>query len=716
MKMKILLIVSLYLINFSYSEDIPDIPEAIYDGNKLTYSIIYNLKKYLDILSQNNSEVEKKEIYTSVNDLSNKKGGMVKGSIFEIISKESKSLDNYVLFNSYEEAQIALNNYSIDYFLCYREIVGELIQMNSENLTYINDSFEEFKDFDFGCAISKENQELIDGIKLVYATTRHFINFYQNNWLGLEDGYNSINKTMTNPKLHFSYMSNFNTRPYSYINENNEEVGLLTQLLYQYARYYDKNISVERTFTDEDLIPAVLNSTVDMSVGCVILSKIDSNKIEFVKSPIFATPNIIIRYDNGLESLGWELENSVEQFDEKYIGSLPDHKGLIKQIFKNTKDDQIYIAQQSGELFNYLLSEQIDAILTDELLVEFFEKRSNRISSYNEKLWNNSYGLAFKDEKIRDDFNEFLDENFNEESLKNLLEEWRNSDGSKRLDNSLSKGEKGKLILYFPSLRPMCYYENMEFKGFEIDLLYRFGRAKNYSLEIIHWLVDHNDDDINVNIGYQNITEREGIYFSKPIYNSSLILAVRPDSIRSKLPLNVLDANHQQKKENIYETQVDINGVIKKKVCSLPDTFYNESILINCTISNISENDLQNIKNMKNVNSTDRIKILYSTIRVDNLENAEILFPGQNIISQSNVDNIIYNNTNEDMKTYYKKLDKGLSTGAIVAIIIPLAVLLVAISAFALLFKINQPQMANNFATNNDSSVQNIKFQSNRLI
>lgn len=156
--MKILLIVSLYLINFSYSEDIPDIPEATYDGNKLTYSIIYNLKKYLDILSQNNSEVEKKEIYTSVNDLSNKKGGMVKGSIFEIISKESKSLDNYVLFNSYEEAQIALNNYSIDYFLCYREIVGELIQMNSENLTYINDSFEEFKDFDFGCSISKENQ------------------------------------------------------------------------------------------------------------------------------------------------------------------------------------------------------------------------------------------------------------------------------------------------------------------------------------------------------------------------------------------------------------------------------------------------------------------------------------------------------------------------------------------------------------------------------
>ena len=713
MKKKILLIVSLCLINFSC---LADIPEARYDGNKLTYSILYNLTKYLEILSKNNSEVEKKEIYNSVNDLSNKKGGIVKGSIFEIISKENNTLDNYVLFDSYEEAQIALNNYSIDYFICYREIIGELIQMNSENLTYINESFEQFKDFDFGCAINKQNQELIDGIKLVFATYLHFINFYLNNWIGIEDGYNNINKTMKNPKLHFNYMSNFNTRPYAFINENNEEVGLSTQLLYEYARFFDKNISVERTFTDEDLIPAVENSTVDMSVGCMILSKIDSNKIEFVKSPVSATPINIIRYDNGLESLGWELPNSVKEFDGIVIGSLPGQEGLIKYIFKNTKDDLIYTAPQSGELFNYLLSETIDAILTDELLVEFFEKRSSRITSYSEKIWNNSYGFAFKDGKIRDEFNEFLDENFNEESLKNLLEEWRNSDGSKKVDFSLSKAEKGKLVLYFPALRPMCYMENMEYKGFELDLIYRFGRAKNYTLEIIDWLVDHNDADINVYIGYQNITEREGIYFSKPVYNGSSILAVRPDSIRSKLPLTILDANHQQKKENIYETQVDINGVIKKKECSLPDTFYNDSILINCTISDISENDLKNIKNMKNVNSTDRIKILYSTIRVDNLENAETLFPGQNIISQSNMENIIPTNQTENENNhnnYYKKSDKGLSTGGIIAIIVPLAVIIVAVAAFAFIFKSNQPQMADgNSASNADSNIRNLKLQS----
>ena len=106
-----------------------------------------------------------------------------------------------------------------------------------------------------------------------------------------------------NPELIFSYLSNFNTAPYAYLNENNEEIGLLTQLLYQYARYYNKGITVKETYTDEDLIPSVINSSVDMSVGSVILSDINNEIAEFVKSPITATPITIIRYDNSEESL-----------------------------------------------------------------------------------------------------------------------------------------------------------------------------------------------------------------------------------------------------------------------------------------------------------------------------------------------------------------------------------------------------------------------------
>ena len=55
--MKTLLFISLVLLNFVSLENIPD---AVYDGNKLNYSILFNLTKYLNTLSENKSEVEEK--------------------------------------------------------------------------------------------------------------------------------------------------------------------------------------------------------------------------------------------------------------------------------------------------------------------------------------------------------------------------------------------------------------------------------------------------------------------------------------------------------------------------------------------------------------------------------------------------------------------------------------------------------------------------------
>ena len=339
--MKTLLFIFLVLLNFVSLENILD---AVYDGNKLTYSILFNLTEYLNTLSENKSEVEQKTIYSSQNDLSDKKGGIVKGSIFEIIAKKNNFTDNFILYDTYDEAQNAINNNSIDYFVCYREIVGEQIQMNSENLTYINLTSDEFKDFDFGCVISKKNQWLIDGIKEVFITTRIFINFFTHNWLGVDETVKDLNKTLMNPnpELNFTYLSNFNTPPYAYLDENNEEVGLLTELLYEYARYYEKGISLKKTFTDEDLIPSVINSSVDMSVGSVILSDVDTEIAEFVKSPINATPITIIKYDNAEASLEWYLPNSIQEFDGINIGTLNDHEGLINQIFPNIQQNQIY--------------------------------------------------------------------------------------------------------------------------------------------------------------------------------------------------------------------------------------------------------------------------------------------------------------------------------------------------------------------------------------
>ena len=293
-----------------------------------------------------------------------------------------------------------------------------------------------------------------------------------------------------------------------------------------------------------------------------------------------------------------------------------------------------------------------------------------------------------------------------------MLEEWRNSNENKYLDSSLPSGENGELVIYFPFLRPMCYEENLEYKGFELDLLYKFARAKDYTINIISWLRITPNDKVNVNIGYQNITEKEGLYFSKPIYNGSSILAVRPDNIRSQLPITVLDGNYQQKKNNNFETEVEINGVTKTKVCSLPDTYYNDSILINCSISDISEDEIKNIKDMKNIKSNDRIKILYSSFRVDNFENASILFPNEDFSTQSDMDNIKTTTVDNYNQTYFynKKSNKGLSTGGIIAIVIPSVIVLIGAVILGVVLGSPKPPMINPQIdnTSNTLSIKNV--------
>ena len=56
--------------------------------------------------------------------------------MYEYISKKKGNLNKYTVYKAYDEALEALHNHSIDYFIDYKEIVGELIQMHTENLTY----------------------------------------------------------------------------------------------------------------------------------------------------------------------------------------------------------------------------------------------------------------------------------------------------------------------------------------------------------------------------------------------------------------------------------------------------------------------------------------------------------------------------------------------------------------------------------------------------
>ena len=112
----------------------------------------------------------------------------------------------------------------------------------------------------------------------------------------------------------------------------------------------------------------------------------------------------------------------------------------------------------------------------------------------------------------------------------------------------------------------------------------------------------------------------------------------------------------------------------------------NDTIIINCTISNITKNYTR----FEYGNSTDKIKFMYYSFNATTFLKANKLLNNDSIINESNKSEIIcqsirQNDDENNSRINYIRINKSserLSTGAIIAIVIPCILVLVIIIVF----------------------------------
>ena len=203
-------------------------------------------------------------------------------------------------------------------------------------------------------------------------------------------------------------------------------------------------------------------------------------------------------------------------------------------------------------------------------------------------------------------------------------------------------------------------------------------------------------------------------------------MVTRVDMKEDEIALKILDNNHKEKPNNDANVQVKFSDKIKNCSCVFPEK-YNKSIIINCTISDL-DNINPNEEGFDFLNTSDKINLLFIDLELSNFFQANSKISGhENIITESDKSNVVCplnsssiptsvpstNSTtsstsiptptpsttkptpnpsttkptptpepspgsNEETAVSRRKPIKGLSTGAIIAIIIPCAVALIA--------------------------------------
>ena len=255
---------------------------------------------------------------------------------------------------------------------------------------------------------------------------------------------------------------------------------------------------------------------------------------------------------------------------------------------------------------------------------------------------------------------------------------------------------------------PTNYLEFGESKGFELDLVYMFAREYNYKVNFIN--LDHNDSDridyllegkANITGGLLTITEerKEIIHFSDIILESATILSCRTDSKKEYLTTHIVDNNYDIKPNNNVDIEVKFSNITKNASCIFP-VKYNDTIIINCTIFNITEKN-PFYEGFEYGNTTDKIRYNYYDFEANNFLKANTILPNKNIIIESDKSKVIcHENENDDKGNitnlnpkFYKKNSSKLGTGGIIAITICCAAVLLGVTFVSIFLpkKLNVP-------------------------
>ena len=690
------------IIHYVYLQNYDELIQPKCTGNTIKYSIIADIKNYL--LSDNNN-IDRRELYGEVDDLKTKKVGILKGTPIT-----PGRFDNLISYEKINDLIRDIRNHKLDAVIVDNGVCN-FTQAFGDDLSLLDGFFP----LNFvGFAVQKDNITLLNEINELLGRNDSKVG-QKKDWYGFDEEQKHIPKEQNGTKGYLKIMYRLEFPPYAYI-EDGDPIGSEVGFIYHFTNEYGYRVNLSQSFTIQDQIDCLKNKTIDIAGG--LLPILDEYKNDVSFSNVFhpSRPGMIIRYANHIE-FDTVFYDSIKDFNGQSLGTLVVYSELTKSLFK---DSEIICKDTFYELYIELLAERIEGIIIDKVIADYFNNRyPNRISFYTDILEENNYGFGFQKNKegetLRNQFNEFL----KHIDTNALYEKWLKTNSLQLHVNKTLNDTSVKTINYATTLDviPTNYLEFGESKGFELDLVYMFAREYNYKVNFIN--LDHNDSDridyllegkANITGGLFTITEerKKIIHFSDIILESATILSCRTDSKKEYLTTHIVDNNYDIKPNNNVDIEVKFSNITKNASCIFP-VKYNDTIIINCTIFNITEKN-PFYEGFEYGNTTDKIRYNYYDFEANNFFKANTILPNKNIIIESDKSKVICHENEDDDKgnitnlnpKFYKKNSSKLGTGGIIAITICCAAVLLGVTFVSIFLpkKLNVPYEPSSSNTN----------------
>ena len=677
--------------------------------DNVTYSLYANITNYL----QHNNNIDKRPFIKRPADLKDKKVGVLAG-----VPVNSGDYGEVITYPNTEDLIKALQNHTIDGIIADKN-TKDYIVLHNYDLYQIPEKVDTTK---YG-PIFKENDSNIRPAFGEFSKKTNIPNLIET-WAGINYDAQKVDKNLDGKNGTIKAIAYLGNRPYAYKDEKGEPTGACLDLIYSFAKSAGYKVEFQEASTYDAQIDAIKQGNADISCAYITDSlknvAADQNYPEQSIYPIIRLSNS----ETSNENENKEYYETYKDLDGKTLGVL--NGSVFEDLTrKNFTKSELKQYNDTYLLYKELFTGEIEGFLTDLPSAEDFQRRfPEKVAYFGEDFYTNSYGFAVKnDKKIFNDLQNYIYNKGQDNGLSKEYEKWNIKDTSNlTVVKSLNKSAPTIRVAMFPDTKPLCFEQNNDVIGYEVQLLYEFAREKNYNIEFI--TLENSGDRIDYIVedkadiagGALTITEerKQLVNFSYPILTAGTSLVVSRE--KRKLPgkMQALDENYTPKENNTIYFPVKIGNQDTVSACVFPENYdYNGYALINCTISDLKGVDpTQNGLILRTSNDT--LGLNNVEYNPTNLLNGNTLLPGYNIINETNKTSYICYvpapttiyvppttvppattvTTTTPLKNstylYYKSSKKGLSTGAIIGIIIPCAVALLGATIGAFLCRRGQ--------------------------
>lgn len=236
--------------------------------------------------------------------------------------------------------------------------------------------------------------------------------------------------------------------------------------------------------------------------------------------------------------------------ERKFIDSIDDLKGEKVVVIMGSTYDQFLEenypeieavrVESAPNIVPALQSGQSDAALLDGNLAKAIQKEHPEFQVLSDTIFAEHFGVAFYDEKMRNDFNIFLAEKQKNGELTALINKWIDNYENAEMPLFHSDGENGELIIGVEPITPFVMFRANEYVGIELELMYEFAAQKQLKPVVkapgfAAMITGVAAKKFDVACGGITITEerKQSLLFSDVFYTSKASLLVNAARLRT---------------------------------------------------------------------------------------------------------------------------------------------------------------------------------------